>query len=100
MARVKPVWWRQEALFAFLLAVHLAPVWSFAVFPSQDGPAHLENANVIRRYHEPAGVLFREYYVLNGRLEPNWVGHLALAGLLRVVPPATAEKLLVSLCVV
>jgi hypothetical protein len=89
----------QEALFAALLVSHLAVVWAFTVFPSQDGPAHLENANVIRRYDDPAHVLFREYYVLSGKLEPNWAGHLALAALMRVADPRTAEKLLVSLCV-
>jgi hypothetical protein len=89
----------EDALFALLLAAHLAPVWAFTVFPSQDGPAHLENANIIRRYDEPAHALFREYYSLRGRLEPNWAGHLALVGLMRVFEPRTAEKVLVTLCV-
>jgi hypothetical protein len=89
----------ETALFALLLAAHLAPVWAFTVFPSQDGPAHLENANVIRRYDEPAGALFRQHYSLRGKLEPNWAGHLLLVGLMHLAEPRTAEKLLVSLCV-
>jgi hypothetical protein len=89
----------ETALFALLVAAHLAPVWAFTVFPSQDGPAHLENANVIRRYDEPARALFRQHYSLRGKLEPNWAGHLFLVGLMRLAEPRTAEKLLVSLCV-
>ncbi|HEY3121944.1 MAG TPA: hypothetical protein VGL15_15070 [Vicinamibacteria bacterium] len=89
----------QEAVFVLLVIAHLVPVWAFSVFPSQDGPAHLDNANVIRRYDEPGRGLFRQYYALAGPLEPNWAGHFFLAGLLRVADPKTAEKLLVSLCV-
>ncbi|MDE0019990.1 MAG: hypothetical protein OXT69_01220 [Candidatus Poribacteria bacterium] len=91
-------WFRQpeNALFAALILLHLIPIWAFPYFPSQDGPAHLNNANVLREYNHPDRSVFREYYVLNSNPEPNWTGHLALAGLMFLVPLLTAEKLLLS----
>src|SRR6266852_5137722 len=37
-------------LFLTLVGIELIPVWAFRYFPSQDGPSHLANANVIRQY--------------------------------------------------
>lgn len=91
-------WFRQpeNALFAALILLHLIPIWAFPYFPSQDGPAHVNNANVLREYNHPDRSVFREYYVINSNPEPNWTGHLALAGLMFLVPLMTAEKLLLS----
>lgn len=91
-------WVRQpeNALFAALILLHLIPIWAFTYFPSQDGPAHLNNANVLREYNHPDRSVFREYYVINSNPEPNWTGHLALAALMYLVPLMAAEKLLLS----
>jgi len=43
-----------------LIVVFLYPLWGFTYFPSQDGPAHLENANVLHEYHNPERTLYRE----------------------------------------
>jgi hypothetical protein len=77
-----------------LILVHLIPIWAFTYFPSQDGPAHLNNATIIREYHDRP--VFREYYSLNKDLVPNWVGHLVLAGLMSLMPALVAEKMLLS----
>ena len=42
-----------QLLFFALLALHVLPLWVFPFFPSQDGPAHLENAVILRDYHRP-----------------------------------------------
>lgn len=81
---------------AILTALHLAPVWAFDFFPSQDGPAHVHNAAVILEYHHPDRTAYREYYELNLRPVPNLLGHLALAAAMAVAPPRVAEKILVS----
>ncbi|MBT3269502.1 hypothetical protein HN371_20325 [Candidatus Poribacteria bacterium] len=86
----------ENALFAALVAFHLVPIWSATYFPSQDGPAHINNANVLREYNHPDRTVFREYYVLNTNPEPNWAGHIVLAALMYVVPMLVAEKLLLS----
>jgi hypothetical protein len=86
----------ENLLFLALIVAHLIPLWAFTYFPSQDGPAHLENASIIREYHEPARSAFRAYYVFNQSFTPNWAGHLVLAGLMSLLPPLTAEKVFLS----
>jgi hypothetical protein len=81
-------------LFLALILVHLIPIWAFKYFPSQDGPAHINNANIIREYH--SRMVFSEYYILNKAPIPNWFGHLVMAGLMVLMPPLVAEKLLLS----
>jgi hypothetical protein len=87
----------ENLLFLALLAAHLVPVWAFRYFPSQDGPAHLENAAILRDYHDPDRPLLRTYYHLNTQPDPNWFSHLLLVGLLNVAPPLLAEKILLTL---
>jgi hypothetical protein len=85
---------RENLFFTALIIIHLIPIWAFRYFPSQDGPAHINNANIIREYHSRP--VFREYYVLNKDLVPNWFGHLVMAGLMYLVPALVAEKILLS----
>ena len=87
---------RENLLFVVLIVVHLLPIWFFKYFPSSDGPAHIENANILREYYFPEHTLLREYYVLNKNLVPNWFGHLVMAGLMHIVSPLVAEKMLLS----
>ena len=90
----------KNLLLAVLIVIHLIPLWTFKYFPSQDGPAHLANANIIREYNRPDRTAFRTYYVINEKLTPNWVGHLVLAGLLSLMPMLVAEKVFLSAYVI
>jgi hypothetical protein len=92
----KPAHRLEKTLFLALLAAHLVPVWGFRYFPSQDGPAHLENAAILRDYHDPNRPLLRTFYHLNADPVPNWFSHLLLAGLLNVALPLVAEKVLLT----
>ncbi len=83
-------------LFLALLVLHVVPLWLFAYFPSQDGPAHLENAVILREYQRADRLWLRMFYTLSGDFDPNWFGHLALAGLMSVFSPHVAEKVLLS----
>ncbi|HEX5272281.1 MAG TPA: hypothetical protein VFW33_17410 [Gemmataceae bacterium] len=83
-------------LFLALLVLHVVPLWAFPYFPSQDGPAHLENATILRDYHSPDRSLLPRFYTLSDRFHPNWFGHLALLGLMTVMPPLVAEKVLLT----
>lgn len=85
-----------QLLFFALLALYVVPLWAFPFFPSQDGPAHLENAVILRDYHRPDRALLRTFYTLSGDFDPNWFGHLALAGLMTFFPPRIAEKVLLT----
>jgi hypothetical protein len=83
-------------LFAVLLVLHLVPLWWFPFFPSQDGPAHVENADILRNYDRADRPLLRTFYTINSNPDPNWFGHVVLAALMAAVPPLIAEKLLLT----
>ena len=87
---------RENLLLLFLILAHLIPVWIFQYFPSQDGPTHIENAHIIFDYFNPARSILRDYYILNTHLEPTWLGHLVLAGLMYIVPIFIVEKVFLS----
>ncbi len=87
---------RENLLLLILILVHLVPVWILQYFPSQDGPVHIENANIILNYFHPEESILREYYVFNTHLEPTWLGHFVLASLLYLLPILTAEKIFLS----
>ncbi len=91
---------RGEAIgFWSLLALYLVPVWAFAYLPTQDGPSHLANADILLHYGaSPARA--EELFEVRAEFLPNWSSHLLLAGLFLVFPPLVAEKLLVTLYVV
>lgn len=89
-----------EAVFWGLVIVYAAPLWVYRFVPSEDGPAHLGNAFIIKEYHRPAGDLYRRYFVLNWRLATNVGYHYALAGAMNFFPPLIAEKILLTLYVV
>lgn len=83
-------------LFGGLLLAHVAFIWAFPVFVTQDGPSHLDNAHILLKYFGPDGAILREYYLLNTGILTNWLGELILAGLSWLFPPFVAEKLMFS----
>ncbi len=87
---------RENLLLLLLILAHLIPIWVFQYFPSQDGPTHIENANIIFDYFRPDRAIFREYYIFNKHLEPTWLGHFVLASLMYLLPIFTAEKIFLS----
>ena len=87
---------RENLLLLALILAHLIPIWVFKYFPSQDGPVHIENANIIFDYFHPDRTIFREYYILNKNLEPTWLVHLVLASLMYIMPIFIVEKTLLS----
>jgi len=87
---------RENLLLLALIVAHLIPLWAFKYFPSQDGPTHIENASVILNYFRSDRTIFREYYLLNKNVEPTWLGHLFLAGLMFIIPTFAVEKVFLS----
>ena len=86
-------------LFLALLLIHILPIWVFRYFPSQDGMNHVYNAYLLKEYHNPALYKTREIFRLNLALFPNWMSHVIMAGLMFIVPPLIAEKILLTLCI-
>ena len=87
----------EPVLLAVCVLAGIAALWSVDYFPSQDGPAHVDSANVLRLYLQPSRDDVRAEYRLLPEPVPNLTGQLILAGLLSVVPPSSAEKLMLSL---
>jgi hypothetical protein len=81
-------------LLLALLLLHVVPLWFFTYFPSQDGPTHLENAVILREYRDRP--VLQEFYEPNLSPDPNWLGHLILAGLMTILPLLIAEKVLLT----
>ncbi|MGY1622257.1 hypothetical protein ACI789_08690 [Geodermatophilus sp. SYSU D00965] len=85
-------------LLAAGLAVQLAPLVAFPTVLSQDGPAHVAGAwALVHRGDDGAvGAALREHYRVDLTPVPNMAATLLLAGLLQVVGPDAAERLLVA----
>lgn len=84
------------ALFAITMAIVLVPFWSVHYLPTTDGGAHLANADIVRRFVTGTEGNFANFYTLNPRPVPNWLGHFLLAILLAAFRPAMAEKIFMS----
>ena len=79
------------ALLFVALAVLLdGPIWLVKLVPTQDGPVHLAQADLIARFgwggtlEGPAAT----FYQWNSRIEPNSAIYLLLAGLIRLTGDA------------
>lgn len=84
--------------FVLLLVAYLIPIWAFTYLPTQDGPSHLNNAQILKDYAhwDECNSIFE----IRAEPLPNLTSHMLLAALLYVASPLVAEKLLVSLYVV
>ncbi len=87
-------------LLGSLILLYLLPLVVLPFFPSQDGPSHVENANIILNYTNPAYPAFAKFYTLNFAVPTNWLGHLALAALMSFAPPPIAEKIFLAACII
>jgi len=88
-----PAW-----VYAALVALYLVPFWAVPGYlPSTDGPSHVYNAWLLGELAGPAPArLLRAYYTINPQPVPNSLTHVALMALLWALPPAAAEKALLS----
>src|SRR5262245_98712 len=88
----------EVVLFWALAIAHLIPVWTYRFLPTQDGPSHLDNAQILKELGNSAAG-YEAYFEIRAEPIPNWTSHLLLAGLLHIVAPLTAEKILATLYV-
>src|SRR5262249_15904650 len=82
-------------VFLVALLPTLIAIWVVPGFVTQDGPAHLYNADIIARSRDPESP-FRGHFRVRWEPLPNWTGHLTLAGLLLVLPPRAADRMMTS----
>lgn len=90
----------ETALFAAVCVAQAIPVLAFPWFVNWDGPSHVGTAFVLDHWHDADAGVFREYLRIDAVPMPNLTGYLVLVGLLQVMSPAWAEKVLVAALVV
>ncbi|AGA25066.1 hypothetical protein [Singulisphaera acidiphila] len=86
-------------VFVVALSPALIAIWATPWFVTQDGPAHLYNAQIITRSFETHS-LFSDVYHVRWEPLPNWVGHLSLTLLLRVMPARVADRVMTTLTLI
>src|ERR1700722_2235208 len=86
----------EGVLFWALALLYLVPVWAYPYVPTQDGPSHLDNAQILKALCTSAAG-YETYFEVRANPVPNWTSYLLLAGMLYVVPPPIAEAVIVSL---
>jgi len=74
---------------AVFIALYLLPVWAFKFFPSQDGPSHLYNAQILRQYTNP-NYIYSQFFDLHLALFPNWLANLLEWAFLYIAPALIA----------
>ena len=78
------VWQHGEpALFWLLASTYLLPIWAFRYLPTQDGPSHLDNAQILKELGNSTDA-YTAYFEIRAELIPNWTSHLIFAALLLV----------------
>ncbi len=94
---------RRGPRLALFLGLALIPavlaIWVSPCFVTQDGPAHLYNAHVLRRWFDPASP-YRSIYTIRWQPLPNWAGHLLFLALDVTLPPQAAERLAATLTLI
>jgi hypothetical protein len=89
------VLWAGWLVLSLLLLPALSAVWMIPGFMSQDGPAHLYNAWILSRSFE-SGSPLQAFFEVRWQPVPNWAAHLLLAGLLQIVSPWAADRVMMT----
>jgi hypothetical protein len=91
---------RQLTLICLTTIFGLIPIFIVDKIPSQDGPAHIYVAQMLRLYGDAALPLIERYFDLNWRGQPNLFVYIVTQPLLAAFSPAMAEKILAATYVI
>jgi hypothetical protein len=83
-------------MFLLALAPALGALGAVPWFVTQDGPAHLYNAQIIAQSLRPDSP-FAPYYIVRWEPLPNWAGHLTLLGLISVIPARGVDRAMTAI---
>ncbi len=86
-------------LFYVVVLGFASPLLFQSFFPTNDGPAHLYNSNLIGHYLSNSRVVNR-LFEFNSYIEPNWIGHFLLILLKGICSGPLAEKAMAALCMI
>ncbi len=75
----------KNAVFWAIIVLNVLPVWFFPTIVTQDGAAHLYNAQVLAHWFSGENINFySHFYHINTSLSPNWLSEIFLAILLKI----------------
>ena len=94
-ARTRSISWNTVLFYGLIIAT-LIPLWACAHFPSQDGPAHAYAAVVAHDYYRPDRSRFREFFLINDQIVPNWMCPHLLPLLAGAFSAEVAVKIILS----
>jgi hypothetical protein len=89
-----------DRVLAAALALQLLPLLLLRRVVTVDGPAHVLGGSVLERYGDAGAEVVRRFYEVDLRPVPNLLTTVVLAGLLHVLGPDPAERVLVASYVV
>jgi hypothetical protein len=103
-AAPRPRIWALAALAAALAPV-VAAIWFVPWFVTQDGPAHVYNAEILASSVGSAGGFdtsspWHGVYAVRWQPIPNWAGSLALAALVANLPAWVGDRIMTSVTLV
>ncbi len=89
---------RAENVFtAVLIFINLLPILCFKYFLTGDGPCHMYNAAITWDFLTGnASAFYKDFFLLNKNLNPNWFSHFTLGFLLQIFNAVAAEKIFLS----
>ena len=90
---------RFEILFGILILIYLVPIWRFTYFPSQDGPSHIYNTQVLKDFSNPE-YEFGKYYKLNLKPFPNWTCYVLMMAFQFIASPIISDKIFLSINII
>ncbi|HPI53597.1 MAG TPA: hypothetical protein PLU10_02830 [Chitinophagaceae bacterium] len=84
----------EKYLFHFLVLLALCLVMIPKYYITGDGASHTYNAKVLFDFvlgdHRD---FYKEFYVINRSIDPNWMSHILLGFFLQIAPPWLADKM-------
>ncbi len=84
----------EKYFFLLILVLNLSPIFETTFFPTLDGPAHLYNSNLINELWFGNNDFLSQYYSINPKAIPNWIGHFLLSLFNLFLPAVYSEKTL------
>ena len=84
---------RERMAFALASVLLLLPLAVFFLLPTQDGPVHTYNAELIRQALAGENGWFSQWLIANPRFDPTWPPHLVLVAMISVLPHEISEGL-------
>ena len=86
-------------LYAAVALVTVIPIWCVQYLPTGDGPSHVYNSWILHQLLRGAHGPIAEWFRIDWRPHPNWLGHAAMALLMFIVKPVVAEKIFLTFVV-